>query len=649
VPFRKQAVPPPVPASPEALYPVLVHGPDAPRELWSRQADVLRAYDGLKNKDGEFPADVAIELPTGAGKTLVGFLIAEWRRRRWGQPVAYVAPTRQLAQQAAAQGRLYGIPAVDLTGSHTKWDPAAEVRFRQGDAVACVTYSSVFNANPYITAQTLVLDDAHAAEGFVAANWSIRIRHGDRAFPAVLDVLARAGAVSADVIRRMRLDDADDEGTSTAVYLAGIAETAAAAADLEQVLDDAAGQGDILVESEFALDMIRGSLPACMTYISHRELLIRPLIAPTRFHDAFGAARHRVYMSATLGDGGELERAFGRRRVTRIPVPANWETQGTGRRFFVFPDLLTGLGDEEHIAAFARDVLGLFGKAVLIAPSGRARDHVVADVVPGSMPVWQPEEFASAPEDFAAAPTGVLALANRYDGIDLPDEACRLVVLAGLPVGMHLQERFLHESVKALVVLNERIRTRLTQGAGRATRNSADYAAVLMLGRELANFCAEPAVQAASHPEIRAEICFGLDNSQGVPAREAAENLRHFHDQDPDWRAAEQDIIASRETVQRTGRRALASSRPRHRTRWPRSTPPGKGTGRRPSTRPARPWATWTEGRRSGITRPCGITSSRRGRSSPPEPGIGTAGRRSPKPTSPTPAPQPRGPAGSPG
>lgn len=181
-------MPAPVPANPEALYPVLAHGPDAPRELWSRQADVLRAYDGLKDKNGEFPADVAIELPTGAGKTLVGFLIAEWRRRKWGEPVAYVAPTRQLAQQAAAQGLLYGIPAVDLTGSHTWWDPAEEVRFRQGDAVACVTYSSVFNANPYITAQTLVLDDAHAAKGFVAANWSIRIRRGDRAFPAVLDV-----------------------------------------------------------------------------------------------------------------------------------------------------------------------------------------------------------------------------------------------------------------------------------------------------------------------------------------------------------------------------------------------------------------------------------------------------------------------------
>jgi Rad3-related DNA helicase len=229
-------------------------------------------------------------------------------------------------------------------------------------------------------------------------------------------------------------------------YLAGIAETAAAASDLEQALDD----GGIPLESQFALDMVRGSLPACLTYVSGRELLIRPLIAPTRFHDAFGDARHRVYMSATLGDGGELERAFGRRKITRIPVPANWETQGTGRRFFVFPDLRRGLGDEERIAAFTTQVLNLFGKAVLIAPSDRAKSRLVAEVVPEQMPVWQPEKFAETPAKFAKAPGGVLALANRYDGIDLPDEACRLVILAGLPVGMHLQERFLHESVKAL-------------------------------------------------------------------------------------------------------------------------------------------------------------------------------------------------------
>jgi superfamily II DNA or RNA helicase len=79
---------------------------------------------------------VAIELPTGAGKTLVGCLIAEWRRRKNQERVAYVSPARQLAQQAAAKARLYGIPAVDLTGSHREWDSANEARFNRGDAAA---------------------------------------------------------------------------------------------------------------------------------------------------------------------------------------------------------------------------------------------------------------------------------------------------------------------------------------------------------------------------------------------------------------------------------------------------------------------------------------------------------------------------------
>jgi hypothetical protein len=333
--FKKQAVRPAAPASPEALYPILSHGPDAPRELWSRQADVLRAYDALAGD----PADVAIELPTGAGKTLVGCLVAEWRRRKYQERVAYVSPTRQLAQQAAAKARLCGIPAVDLTGPHTRWDPVGEVTFNRGDAVAFVTYSGVFNSRPYISAETLILDDAHAAEGFVSSNWSVRIRCEDLAFSMVLSILARAGALSGEAVRRLQLDTPDDDpdpeaGTDAVaprtVYLAGIAETAAVAGDLEQCLERAAANGHLAKDAAFGLEMIRGSLPACMTYVSYGEILIRPLIAPTGFHDAFADAGKRVYMSATLGGGGELERAFGRRRITRIPVPAGWRPRAPG-------------------------------------------------------------------------------------------------------------------------------------------------------------------------------------------------------------------------------------------------------------------------------------------------------------------------------
>ena len=47
------------------------------------------------------------------------------------------------------------------------------------------------------------------------------------------------------------------------MYLAEIAETVAAAGDLEQVLEDDA-HGGIPRASQFALDMVRGSLPVCV-------------------------------------------------------------------------------------------------------------------------------------------------------------------------------------------------------------------------------------------------------------------------------------------------------------------------------------------------------------------------------------------------
>ncbi|HEV2377621.1 MAG TPA: hypothetical protein VGS19_36355 [Streptosporangiaceae bacterium] len=104
---------------------------------------------------------------------------------------------------------------------------------------------------------------------------------------------------------------------------------------------------------------------------------------------------------------------------------------------------------------------------------------------------------------------------------------------------MHLQERFVQDGLKALVVLTERVRARLAQGAGRATRNSADFAAVVMLGRGLLSFCGQPEVLAACHPELRAEVAFGLKDSGRVPASDAEEDLGHFLGQDGEWREAE--------------------------------------------------------------------------------------------------------------
>lgn len=144
---------------------------------------------------------------------------------------------------------------------------------------------------------------------------------------------------------------------------------------------------------------------------------------------------------------------------------------------------------------------------------------------------------------FAGAARGAVLLANRYDGIDLPDDACRLVVLTGLPAATHLQERFLHDILGARRVLAERIRTRIVQGAGRCTRNVQDYAAVIVRGARLSDFCSRDETLRAMHPELQAEFRFGLDNSESANV-DLLELLDSFLSQDGNWLAADADIRA---------------------------------------------------------------------------------------------------------
>ena len=149
------------PESPEALFRELRPRSAHVRDLLLRQGDALRAYTAEHVDD----ANVAIELPTGGGKTLVGLLIGEWRRRALRQRVAYLCPTVQLARQAAAKADEYGIETVTLVRRQADWDTGDFLRFQRGEVLAVAGYSQVFNSNPRLdSAQTLILDDAHAGE-----------------------------------------------------------------------------------------------------------------------------------------------------------------------------------------------------------------------------------------------------------------------------------------------------------------------------------------------------------------------------------------------------------------------------------------------------------------------------------------------------
>ncbi|MBV9587760.1 MAG: DEAD/DEAH box helicase [Alphaproteobacteria bacterium] len=103
--------------------------------LLTYQGRVLAEYQA----EGLDQPDVAFKLPTGSGKTLVGLLIADWRRRRFGERTVYLCPTNQLVNQVVNEAHLkYGMRGCvhSFTGSQKSYDPSAKSKFQSGDLVA---------------------------------------------------------------------------------------------------------------------------------------------------------------------------------------------------------------------------------------------------------------------------------------------------------------------------------------------------------------------------------------------------------------------------------------------------------------------------------------------------------------------------------
>src|SRR5260221_1898991 len=81
--------------------------------------------------DAQSSSDVALQLPTGSGKTLVVLLIGEWLRRKNQERVVFLCPTRQLVNQVVQQAeQQYGLNVYGFVGSKRDFDAAAKADYQ---------------------------------------------------------------------------------------------------------------------------------------------------------------------------------------------------------------------------------------------------------------------------------------------------------------------------------------------------------------------------------------------------------------------------------------------------------------------------------------------------------------------------------------
>src|ERR1044072_7652108 len=502
-------------------------------ELRPAQRAVLSAY---ADSFGE-RTDVGIELPTGAGKSLIALLVAEaWRRD--GKRAVVLTANKMLAAQMEAYGQLLGVPLSRLEGSRDDI-PSPSVRvINRSRAVGVMNYWVYFNQNPVLdVADLIVLDDVHLADGALQSLFSAEITRWDHRalFERLADVLAEH--LPAYPAVRHAAEATGDPLSPT--DLIAPHDHLAVIEKLSAVITGAQPRGDL----GFRWSRARTHADALHLYVTADQIVLRPYIWPLQEFQYFSGSMQRLYMSATLGNADDLQRRLGCCPVALIPVETA-DAEPLGRRMIV----LSESAESSHPAASTTAAIAHRPKSLWLTRShDAAAKHRQELQDAGRAPIWQLSRDGNEAAVFADAAEGHLICAGRYDGIDLPGDKCRLVVVTDLPRAVDLQEQFLSEQMRDASFLLERLNARILQALGRANRSLDDFAVYVLYDPRFAGRLQRDANRASLPGRLNAEIDIAQDaterSANEVASQVTAFLRRDFKRYDAAVEAAYQDAL----------------------------------------------------------------------------------------------------------
>jgi hypothetical protein len=172
-------------------------------------------------------------------------------------------------------------------------------------------------------------------------------------------------------------------------------------------------------------------------------------------------------------------------------------------------------------------------KSCVITPSGKRAEKWVppAKIYDGEQGDAGIRVFAESNEPL------MLALPARYDGIDLPGDTCRILILDGLPAGEGLLDRFIDESVRVETIRQVHTATRIVQAIGRIFRSNTDHGAVLICGGDLQAWLRSTSNRLFLPALLQQQLRLGMELAKKVAADETSYNelLDAILEGDPDW------------------------------------------------------------------------------------------------------------------
>ncbi|MCT4074099.1 DEAD/DEAH box helicase [Elizabethkingia ursingii] len=448
--------------------------------------------------------DLIIKLHTGEGKTLIGLLILLSKINSDKGPCLYVCPNNYLVHQVKRDARKFGIPYCSI-----EEDGSLPNDFLKGNKILIVHVQKVFNGrtafgigNDYIDVNTVILDDSHACIDSIKDSFTISLKKNHNIYKKLFhlfsDSLPEQGHGTF-----LEIENGDYNSFLPIPYWTWIDKTD----DVLQIISDSRDDKEI----KFAWPFIKDNIQNCQSFISGQILEISPIHIPIEKFSSFFKAEQRILMSATTQDDSFFIKGLGL-DINAVKTPLeNSEQKWSGEKMLLIPSLIHETLDYSTII---NNLIPPSNKnyGIVSLVSSFSKTEVYKDL--GALsPITS--ELESVIENLKKGNfEDSIVFANRYDGIDLADEVCRILIIDGKPYFYSLADRYEESNRINSDLVNIKVAQKIEQGLGRSVRGEKDYSIIIIIGGDLVKFIKSSRTNKYFSSQTKKQIDIGFDIAQ---------------------------------------------------------------------------------------------------------------------------------------
>ena len=391
-------------------------------------------------------------------------------------PAIYVVPDNYLVKQVIDEAKRLGISAtVDKD----------DYNYSNSKAILVTSIQTIVNGHSYFGMReagnypigSIIIDDVHACMDKIIDQFMIKI---DAETDAYKELIALFNSSLKDYNPKNYIDVVEMKDCRNNI-LVPYWEWQRQQDNIYRILTKYNNSDNTSIY--FGLPLIERCLETCDCIITASAIEISPKGIDLDKISSLEEASRRIYMSATLADDSVFVSALGldTEDMKNIITPEN--ANDMGDRLIIFPKYVNSDISEIEIKEKVEETAKKYNVVILVPSFSRAK-------------FWDEQGMRTATKDNidgivkalkSGEHVGKIIFVNRYDGIDLPGDACRMLVIDGLPPLNSIKDRYIQSvAPQSTILLREQVQ-RIEQGMGRGVRSNDDECCVVLMGDELSD------------------------------------------------------------------------------------------------------------------------------------------------------------------